>query len=127
VTRGLLNKILVISLDTIARILRPKHEPYCVIMNSSDQLEKANEIGRKILSGETVSEAEYRYMVMFNLTAITQLLWELSSQTKQSEAHERNIQGQSGMDQKDWTSRFIPVLVPLAGFLAGLGIGYLIP
>ncbi len=96
-------------------------------MNSSDQLEKANEIGRKILSGETVSEAEYRYMVMFNLTAITQLLWELSSQTKHDEARERNIQGQSGMDPKDWTSRFIQVLLPLAGFLAGLGIGYLIP
>jgi hypothetical protein len=96
-------------------------------MNSSDQLEKANEIGRKILSGQTVAEAEYRYMVMFNLTAITQLLWELSSQTNHGYASEKNIQAQSGVNLRSWTGRFLRILVPLAGLLAGIGIGYLIP
>jgi len=43
------------------------------------EFNEADEIARRILTRKTVSDDEFRYVVMFNLTAMTQLLWELSN------------------------------------------------
>jgi len=96
-------------------------------MSSSDQLEKANEIGRKILSGQAVSEAEYRYMVMFNLTAITQLLWEISNQTQRDPSLRKAKGAGPVAGSRGWIGRLFLLVPPLIGFMAGFGIGYLVP
>jgi len=43
------------------------------------ELNEADEIARKILTRQSVSEEEFRYVLMFNLTAMPQMLWELSN------------------------------------------------
>ncbi len=104
-------------------------------MEAVDQLEKANKIASRILSGLSVSEDEFRYMAMFNLTAITQILWELNHQGRpETNPHTSLLAGVETRSQRLGESslwkrgiRLLPLLGPLAGFLAGLGIGYLIP
>ncbi len=69
---------------------------------------------------------------MFNLTAMTQLLWELSnSQLDRSKNNlvptRRGSGSQGGASRvKDLLMRLVP-LAAIAAFLAGLGLGYLIP
>ena len=93
---------------------------------------EADEISRRILARQSVSNDEFRYVVMFNLTAMTQLLWELSNSQLD---HSKNDLGptrsgsgsQGGASRvKDRVMRLVPIAA-IAAFLAGLGLGYLIP
>jgi hypothetical protein len=95
------------------------------------ELNEADGIVRKILSRQSVSEDEFRYVVMFNLTAMTQLLWELSNTQdaygKKRGTAEKEPRYQSGpMGFKNRAARLAPVAA-IAAFLAGMGIGYLLP
>jgi hypothetical protein len=94
---------------------------------------KADEITRRILSGLDVSDAEYRYIVMFNLTAMTQILWELTGPRKQSNVGRKGpavdekllLKNTGGL--RSLGRKILPLLASLMTFLAGMGIGYLIP
>jgi hypothetical protein len=96
------------------------------------ELNEADEIARRILSKQSVSDEEFRYVVMFNLTAMTQLLWELSntqadtSQNKLRTARTSSdsTSGRSGL--KNRVLRLAP-LAAIAAFLAGVGLGYVLP
>lgn len=98
-----------------------------------DQPGKADEITRRILSGQDVSDAEYRYIVMFNLTAMTQILWELTSPKNQSNvgkkgpASDENLSFKNSDGLRSLGRKLLPLLASLVTFLAGMGIGYLIP
>ena len=101
-------------------------------MDPVAKFNEADEIARKILAKQSVSEDEFRYVVMFNLTAMTQLLWELSnSQLDQSKSSLRPTRTRSGLQSslsgvKNKVERIAPIAA-IAAFLAGLGLGYLIP
>ncbi len=95
------------------------------------QLSEANEIARKILTHQSVSDDEFRYVVMFNLTAITQLLWELSNTQNTSGKKRGGTQTESHIQSgpgglKNRIVRLAPIAA-LVAFLAGMGIGYLLP
>jgi hypothetical protein len=95
------------------------------------ELNEADGIVRKILSRQSVSEDEFRYAVMFNLTAMTQLLWELSNTKsvygKKHGAAEKEPHSQSGLGGlKNRVARSAPIAA-IAAFLAGKRIGYLLP
>jgi hypothetical protein len=95
------------------------------------ELNEADGIVRKILSRQSVSEDEFRYAVMFNLTAMTQLLWELSNTQnangKTGGAAQTEPLSQSGLGSlKNRVARLAPIAA-IAAFLAGMGIGYLLP
>jgi hypothetical protein len=100
-------------------------------MDPAVELNQADEIAGRILTRQSVSENEFRYAVMFNLTAMTQLLWELSNTQRD---RSRNDLGpsrtrpasQRGITVKNRAVRLAPVAA-IAAFLAGLGLGYLIP
>jgi hypothetical protein len=105
-------------------------------LDQSDDYDRVDKITRKILSGQSVSEAEYRYNVMFNLTAMTQLLWELSSQRNHRSNLSKEVPARKETDPPNlgriggfriWSRKLLPLLTSLAGFLAGIGIGYLLP
>src|SRR5260370_20167371 len=96
------------------------------------EFSEADEIARRILSRQSVSDDEFRYVVMFNLTAMTQLLWEFSNDQRDSSKKNLGPTGTRSEIPRD--SRGVKAkvigLVPLAAtaaFLAGLGLGYLIP
>ena len=95
------------------------------------ELNEADGIARKILSRESVSEEEFRYAVMFNLTAMTQLLWELSNGQHASESGPgaggtgSNLQSRPRGLRVKFMS--LAPLAALAAFLAGVGLGYLLP
>jgi len=69
--------------------------------------------------------------MMFNLTAMTQLLWELSNSQDSSKnrlgAAETDPNSQSGRRRLKSRSMSLVPLAALVAFLAGLGLGYLIP
>jgi hypothetical protein len=96
------------------------------------ELNQADEISRRILARKSVSDEEFRYVVMFNLTAMTQLLWELSnSQLDRSKANPGSDLTRpgsaSGLSRvKNKAIRLAP-LAAVAAFLAGLGLGYILP
>jgi len=96
------------------------------------ELNQADEIAKKILTRQSVSDEEFRYVVMFNLTAMTQLLWELSNSqvhrsTKSPESDVAGPGSQSGLSHvKNKAIRLAP-LAAVAAFLAGLGLGYILP
>ncbi len=96
------------------------------------ELDEAGEIARRILNRQNVSDDEFRWVVMFNLTAMTQLVWELSNTQLD---HSKNNLGltriRSGSRSylstvKSKAIRLAP-LAAVGAFLAGLGLGYLIP
>ena len=95
-------------------------------------LEDADEIVRKILSKQPVSEEEFRYSVLFNLTAMTQLLWELSNnKTSSSKSVGRVEVRASDLEPlqartRSRVARLAPVAA-LVAFLAGVGLGYILP
>jgi hypothetical protein len=96
------------------------------------ELHEADEIARKILTKQNVSENEFRYVVMFNLAAMTQLLWEFSNALGSSSKN-RPRTSQAGSysptragDIRNRIMKLAPVAA-LVAFLAGLGLGYLIP
>jgi len=96
------------------------------------EFNEADEIARRILTRQSVSDDEFRYVVMFNLTAMTQLLWELSS--SQRDSSKKNLRPTGTRSENPRVSRGVKAkvigLIPLAAvsaFLAGLGLGYLIP
>ena len=96
------------------------------------QVNEANEIVRKILAKKSVSDDEFRYAVMFNLTAMTQLLWELSNhQAGQAKSPPRGIV--EGSESKIGGGRLkskaigLGTIAALAAFLAGIGLGYALP
>jgi hypothetical protein len=95
-------------------------------------LNQADEIARRILTGKSVSDEEFRYAVMFNLTAMTQLLWEISNnqhdRSKNSLGPTRRGSGFQGGTRrvKDKIIKLVP-LAAIAAFLAGLGLGYILP
>lgn len=101
-------------------------------MDSSEALlQKANEITRKFLAGEYISDDDYKFSVMLNLAAMTQILWELSPEERRTaEKVVMNSEVFSGMEGPRgpgrWRKRLLRLLVPIA-FLAGVGMGYLIP
>ena len=96
------------------------------------ELSQADEIARRILSRKSVSDEEFRYVVMFNLTAMTQLLWELSNNQLDRSKNtlgsdlvgSRSRGGPSSVKNK--AIRLAP-LAAIAAFLAGLGLGYILP
>ena len=96
------------------------------------ELSQADEIARRILSRKSVSDEEFRYVVMFNLTAMTQLLWELSNnqlnRSKNNPGSDLSESGsRSGLSRvKSKAIRLAP-LAAIAAFLAGLGLGYILP
>jgi hypothetical protein len=96
------------------------------------ELSEADEITRRILAKQSVSEDEFRYVVMFNLTAMTQLLWELSN-SKTDPPNKRiktTLAGSHSMNGPGEVRKKVTRIVPFAAlvaFLAGLGLGYLIP
>jgi len=96
------------------------------------ELNQADEIAKKILTRQSVSDEEFRYVVMFNLTAMTQVLWELSNSqvhlsTKSPETDLAGPGSQSGLSRvKNKAIRLAP-LAAVAAFLAGLGLGYILP
>jgi hypothetical protein len=96
------------------------------------ELNEADEIARRILARQSVSDVEFRYAVMFNLTAMTQLLWELSNNridpSKKNPGPARTGSRFQGDPRrvKDKIMRLVP-LAAIAAFIAGLGLGYLIP
>ncbi len=88
-------------------------------------------IARKILTHQSVSEDEFRYVVMFNLTAMTQLLWEFSNIPSTSGKNRGAAQTESYPQRepgglKNRVVRLAPIAA-LVAFLAGMGIGYLLP
>jgi hypothetical protein len=96
------------------------------------ELDEADQIARRILTKQNVSEDEFRYVVMFNLTAMTQLLWELSnaqggrSKNKPGTARAGSYSPNGPTDIRTKVMKLVPVAA-VAAFLAGLGLGYLIP
>jgi hypothetical protein len=96
------------------------------------EVNEADEIARKILTHQKASDDEFRYVVMFNLTAMTQLLWELSNTNV--DASKNNL-GKTGLGPgsgigRGNLKRKVIKLTPLAMlvvFLAGVGLGYLLP
>src|SRR2546422_11727721 len=96
------------------------------------ELNEADEIARRILTKQSVSDDEFRYAVMFNLTAMTQLLWELSDDRgvpskKEAPAIMVGSYSRSGLGHlKSRAIKLVPVAA-LVAFLAGVGLGYLIP
>jgi len=96
------------------------------------EFNEADEIARRILTRKTVSDDEFRYVVMFNLTAMTQLLWELSNnqldRPKNNLGPNRTVsESQGGAGKiKDKVIKLVPIAA-IAAFLAGLGLGYVIP
>lgn len=101
-------------------------------MDSSEALlQRANEITRKFLAGQYISDDDYKFSVMLNLAAMTQLLWELSPEERSTaEKAVMNSEVFSGLESLRgsgrWRKRLLRLVVPIA-FLAGLGMGYLIP
>jgi hypothetical protein len=101
-------------------------------LETAVELDEANEIARRILTKQNVSQDEFRYAVMFNLTAMTQLLWELSnvqggpSKNKPRTARAGSYAPNGPSDTRKKVIRLVP-LAALAAFLAGLGLGYMIP
>jgi hypothetical protein len=97
-----------------------------------EEFNEADEIARRILTRNSVSDDEFRYAVMFNLTAMTQLLWEISnSQLDRSKNNPRSDLTRpgsaSGLSRvKNKAIRLAP-LAAIAAFLAGLGLGYILP
>jgi hypothetical protein len=96
------------------------------------ELNEADGIVRKILSRQSVSEDEFRYAVMFNLTAMTQLLWELSNSQNNTHGKKSGVAQTEPHSQSDLgglknrLARLAPIAA-IAAFLAGMGIGYLLP
>jgi hypothetical protein len=92
------------------------------------EVNEADEIARKILTHQKVSDDEFRYVVMFNLTAMTQLLWELSNASKNNlgKTELRTGAGTGGGKFKRKMVKLTP-LAALVAFLAGVGLGYLLP
>ena len=96
------------------------------------ELNQADEVARRILSWKSVSDEEFRYVVMFNLTAMTQLLWELSN--NQLDRSKNNLGpdlAESGSRRglsrvRNKAIRLAP-LAAIAAFVAGLGLGYILP
>jgi hypothetical protein len=95
------------------------------------ELNEADEIARRTLSKQSVTEEEFRYVLMFNLAAMTQLLWELSNNQALLSKHKAGLAvtgpyswGSRGVRNK--AMKLVP-LAAIAAFLAGLGLGYLIP
>ena len=93
-------------------------------------IEDADEIVSKILSKQPVSEEEFRYSVLFNLTAMTQLLWELTNKTSSSK-NVGPVEVESDLEPartriKSKALRLVPVAA-LVAFLAGVGLGYVLP
>lgn len=91
----------------------------------------ANEIARRILSKQRVSDEEFRYAVMFNLTAMTQLLWELSNSEGSSRGgkrlgHDESDTAKVQTSVKSTALKLAPIAAIVA-FLAGLGLGVLMP
>ena len=95
------------------------------------ELNEADGIARKILTRQSVSEDEFRYAMMFSLTAMTRLLWELSNSQDSSKnrlgAAETDPNSQSGRRRLKSRSMSLVPLAALVAFLSGLGLGYLIP
>ena len=52
--------------------------------NELEELKKADEITAKVLDGSPVTTEEYRYIVLFNLRALTQIMWEISKHLDQA-------------------------------------------
>lgn len=102
------------------------------ILDSVVQLGEANEITRKILNRQPVTDEEFRYVLMFNLTAMTQILWELSgfdperARSILGEMRSRSGSG-SGLGSVKGKIAKLVSLTALAAFLAGLGLGYILP
>jgi hypothetical protein len=96
------------------------------------EVNEADEVARKILTHQGVSDDEFRYVVMFNLTAMTQLLWELSNTNVDASKNSLGKTGRgpgSGIDERK-LKRTVIKLAPFAAlvaFLAGVGLGYLLP
>ena len=105
---------------------------YFRIMEPVIELGVENEIARKILAKERVSDEEFRYAVLFNLTAMTQLLWELSNNRESAPKRMGRVDppetsagdGQAGLRGR--ARRLVP-LAAIVAFLVGLGLGFLIP
>jgi len=100
-------------------------------MDPAAELNEANEIARKILTHQSVSQDEFRYVMMFNLTAMTQLLWEFSNMQNTSGKNRGAAQTESRPQKvpgglKNRVVRLAPIAAMIA-FLAGMGIGYLLP
>jgi hypothetical protein len=98
-----------------------------------DDPRKADEIANRILSGKDVSDAEYRYIVMFNLVAMTQILWELAESKKRSNRERKEpVTSQNPLLRttgglRTFGMKLLPLLASLVAFFVGLGIGYVIP
>jgi len=96
------------------------------------EFNEADEIARRILTRKSFSDDEFRYAVMFNLTAMTQMLWELSDDRggpskKEAPATMVRSYSRSGLGHlKSRAIKLVPVAA-LVAFLAGVGLGYLIP
>jgi hypothetical protein len=122
---------------TLARSLRKnlKSDPGYSRLLALDpvvEFDEADEIARRILTRQSVSDDEFRYVAIFNLTVMTQLLWELSS--GQRDSSKKNLGPTGTRSESPRVSRGVKAkiigLIPLAAvgaFLAGLGLGYLIP
>jgi hypothetical protein len=96
------------------------------------ELNEADEIARRILSKQSVSDEEFRYVVMFNLTAMTQLLWELSNtqaDTSQNKLRAARTSSDSIIGRSSLKNRVLRLapLAAIAAFLAGVGLGYVLP
>jgi|SRR6266849_221881 len=96
------------------------------------EFNEADEIARRILTRKSVSDDEFRYAVMFNFTAMTQLLWEISN--NQLDRSKNNLgptrtgpESQRGPGRVKNRAIKLAPLAAIAAFLAGLGLGYWIP
>ena len=95
------------------------------------QLGEAEEITRRILTKQSVTEEEFRYVLAFNLTAMTQILWELANNPGNAkntleklgaELASGNVIGNT----KRRIAKFVSAAA-IAAFLAGVGLGYILP
>jgi hypothetical protein len=96
------------------------------------EVNEADQIARKILTHQKVSDDEFRYVVMFNLTAMTQLLWELSNTSVNASKNnlgKTELGTGSGMGGESFRHKIVKLtpLAALVAFLAGVGLGYLLP
>jgi hypothetical protein len=96
------------------------------------EFNETDEIARRILARKSVSDEEFRYVVMFNLTAMTQLLWELSNhqldRSKDNPGSDPTGSGsRSGLSRVKKRAIRLAPLAAIAAFLAGLGLDYILP